>query len=675
MTSKTAIIRNALSLSLGLGIFLAVQAAPPSPRSHAVDAKDPLPPEETRVKESNGEAAAPSKAASPPGTEEPLAEERVDDLALMDQESLESEREITALVREAAARFGSRKLTELSIRKAALLALRKNLDIQRRYVGEDIAQAALREAEAVFNPEILLSFNYDRSETLTRIQRDRRVVRGTQPSDAILGEHLLRSTEPVAVDPRDPTVVTSEERPAGRRPTRVIASQPIPGVANDTLTYRAQVSQQLPWGSNLTLAYQALDRETFFVNNSAALLRPGLTTAGSYHRPWVSSFIANLRLPLPGSKDFGPYAEQDVGIKLADLSRERAFWVAESAINNTLRDTEVRYWDLIRALLSLRVTVENRRGMEQLLAKTQKLYDLRMVTNYDKAQVDAELARLQSQEESAWNDYVVASNELTRLLNLDESQVLLPAGYTQTLTHALSEQSDLDAVTTRGSTDNPDLAGSMVDVKVARIEQERRAVRTRPDVRLSATANVLQNNGVFGYKSFGDSIGNTFSPDRVRQTYTVEYLYPWGNQALKARLAQTEAATRRQDLLVGLTNNRVYREINNAQIGLVSANERVEITARNVELAQLSYEKAVAQRELGTVTEYEIVEQNRSLLTARLNHIRAKTERKQAEAQLLAALGVLPKSYAERTAQTALDRHRLEVLAANHVLRHFGDHP
>lgn len=651
MTLNTKITRSALSLGLGLWVSMAGLAAPPP--SPAQDA------------------------------ERPLAEERVEDLALVDQASLQSERELNALIKDAAGRFGNRRLTELSLRGAALLALRKNLDIQRRYVGEDIAQAALREAEAVFNPELFLAFNYDRSETFTRIQHDRRFQRATRLQPRGTGPtsntpaNILNPDDPVEVDPRNPRAEFLNPRDATKVPKRIVASQaPLTG-PTESYTYDAQLFQQLPWGANLTLAYQALDQETFFINNSAAFRfnRPDFTLFGSYGRPWVSSFLASLSLPLPGSKDFGPYAEQDVGIKLADLSKERAFWVAESAINTTLRDMEVGYWDLIRTLLNLRVTIENRRGVEQLLARTEKLYELRIATNYDKAQVDAELARLQSQEESAWNAYVVASNALVRLLNLEETQVLLPVGYTQTLAYALSEQRDLNTVTSRGSTDNPDLAGVSVDVKAARIEQERRAVRTRPDVRLTATANVLQSNGVFGYNSFGDSINKTFDPDVLQQTYRVEYLYPWGNQAVKARLAQAEAVTTRQDLVVGLTNNRIYRDINNAQIDLASAEERVKITARNVELAELAYEKAIAQRELGGVTEYEIVQQNQRLLTARLDHIQAKTVRKQAEAQLLAALGVLPKSYAERTAQTALDRYRLEVLAANHVLRHFGDNP
>jgi outer membrane protein TolC len=626
-------------------------------------------------------AAPPQPTGQDP--EGPLAEEHVEDLVMEDQTSLESEREANALIRDAAARFGNRRLTELSIRKAALYSLRRSLDIQRRYVGQDIARWALHEVEAVFNPVLLLAFTYGHSETFTRIEHDQRFKQASQNQPVGTGNNpnrvapIVTPQNPEQVDPRNPRIELTAPRAAGKVPSTIPASvAPVTGPTN-SYTYDAELDQVLPWGGNLRLAYRALDQETFFINNSASFLsnQPGFTSFGSYNRPWVSSFLTQLVLPLPGSKEFGPYAEQSVAIKLADLNKERAFWLAESVINTTLRDMEVSYWELLRAQLNLRVTIENRQGVEQLLARTQKLYDLRMATNYDKAQVDAELARLQSLEESAWNAYVVASNALVRLLNLEETEVLLPVGYTQTLAYALSEQQDINAITSRGSADNPDLAAASVDVKSARIDQERSAVRTRPDVRLVATVNSIQSNGVYGYQSFGDSINKTFDPDVLQQNYSLVYLYPWRNQAVKARLNQAEAVTTRQELVVKQTDNSIYRDINNAQIALNSAGERVKITARNVELAELTYEKAVAQGELGLVGAYEIVQQNQRLLTARLDYIQAKTVRKQAEAQLLAALGVLPKSYAERTAQTALDRHRLNVLAANHVLRHFGDSP
>jgi outer membrane protein TolC len=210
-------------------------------------------------------------------------------------------------------------------------------------------------------------------------------------------------------------------------------------------------------------------------------------------------------------------------------------------------------------------------------------------------------------------------------------------------------------------------------VQAARIEQRRRAVRTRPDLIFVADVAVQHSNSRFGYESFEDSVANLVEPDSIQQAYSLAYLYPWGNRAVKAQHAAAKAATERQDLLLRQTDNRIIRDINNAWAALRSADSRIEITARNVQLAKTAYDKALQQQAERAVTEYELVLQSGRLLTAEQNHILAQTRRKRAEARLLAALGRLPRVYAERIAQTDLDRYRLKLLSVNHVLRHFGE--
>src|SRR5205823_12801908 len=118
------------------------------------------------------------------------------------------------------------------------------------------------------------------------------------------------------------------------------------------------------------------------------------------------SLLATLVLPVPGSKNFGPYADQEVAIKLADLGKDRAYWVVEDIINTTLRDVDITYWNLVNSLLNLQITFDNRQQVGTLLEKTQGLYDRSEATTYDKAQAEAELARIQGVEEDAWNNYV-----------------------------------------------------------------------------------------------------------------------------------------------------------------------------------------------------------------------------------------------------------------------------
>ncbi|MGH8655486.1 MAG: TolC family protein [Gammaproteobacteria bacterium] len=609
---------------------------------------------------------------------DPMVQGRVEDIAIVDQKDMAEEQQLGALIRnelksgkESVGRLKNKKPMRLSPRAAVLSALRKNLSIHRSQVVEEIAKAALIEAEAVFDPVLLLAFAYDRSETFDRIERDLRFRRATTPDAQ--GRNILGSTDPT--DTRNPRAEFETPRSDRFSSTTITASRsPLTG-PTESFTYDVTLFQQLPWGADLTLAYQALDQDTFFINNPLAFAgeRSDLTSFGSYERPWVSSLLTRLILPVPGSKNFGRYAEQEVAIKLADLGKERAFWDVQSIINATLLVVDRAYWDLVNTLLGLRVTIENRGGVERLLAQTMRLFELQEATNYDKAQIEAELARVQGEEESAWDAYRVASNALVTLLDLEEDRVILPAEYSQVLAKLfpIPQKNTID----RGGADNPDRAAASVDLRAARIEQQRRAVRTRPDINFVGEAMFRQTNQIFGYESLGESIENVVDPDTVFQTYRVEYLYPWGNRAVKARLAQAQAVTTRQSLALRATDNGIHRDLNDALVALASANERVAINEHNVQLRELAYQKALQQQQLRVVTEYEVVEQNKRLLTARLGRIQAQTDRKRAEAEVLAALGIIASTYAERSSQTKIDRHRLTLLEANRVLHHFGDKP
>lgn len=601
----------------------------------------------------------------------------VQEIALTDQADLENERQIHAVIKreistekEVAGRFVGKRITEIDQWETAFLALRKNLSIRRGYIAEQIAKQALLEAQAVFDPVLTLSVAYDHSETFTRRERDLRFRRGTGPDRILEGD---------PDDPRGTQVEFNQARPEGFSPSDIVASQaPITGPTK-RLTYDVSLFQQLPWGARLFLTYEAIDQERFFTNFPAFFRnnpnpQPGFVAFGSYDRPWISSLLATLVLPVPGSRNFGPYADQEVAIKLQDLGKDRAYWVVEDIINTTLRDVDIAYWDLVNSLLSLQITLDNRQQVGTLLEKTLELYNLEEATTYDKAQAEAELARIQGVEEDAWNNYVLASDALVRLLDKEADELLLPVGFTRTLKLPFPPASlRLEELAAAGTADNPARIASTIDVQAARIEQRRRAVRTRPDVNFTADVAVQQSNSRFGYKSFEDSVANLVEPDSIQQTYSLAYLYPWGNRAVKAQHAAAKAATERQGLLLRQTDNRIIRDINNAWAALRSADSRIEITARNVQLAKTAYEKALQQQAERAVTEYELVLQSGRLLTAKQNHILAQTRRKRAEARLLAALGRLPRVYAERIAQTDLDRYRLKLLSVNHVLRHFGE--
>ena len=617
-------------------------------------------------------SAEPS-AVPPAGTRE------LDTLNATDNDVRQTEEALAALIRREAAahgapgRLANKRIVALAPNEAALKALRKNLGIQRSRVAERIAKAALVEAQAVFDPVVLLSFRYDHAETFTRIEQDQRFRRATD--EAVAGFEG-RPVIPVD-DPRDTTgtvIVFEQPRTEGTSSRSVAASiAPITG-PTEAFNYEVTLEQQLPWGARFELLYQAVDQDTFFIDNGELLAdNPNpplqLINFGSFDRPWVSSLLTRLALPLPGSKEFGRYAAQEVGIYRARFDKERAFWDVETAINDTLLEVDVAYWDLIRTLLGLQATIENRALVEKRLEVAKRRFELREATNYDLAQVQDELARVRGEEERSWNTYVLASDALVRLLDLPASDVLLPQAYQRALQRPFVAPGEATVSA------NPERLATTVDVKQAHLTEATNRVRKRPDINVQAEAEFSQSNSVFGYESLTESIGNIADPDAMTQTYRIDYLYPWGNRAVKAAFRQAQAERQRQQLLLRETENRLARELRDAEVELASATERVSVTRRNVQLASLAYEKAISEERVGAVREVEVVSQSVQLLNAKLQYIRSLAERKQAEAQVLAAIGVLGHAYAERLAQSPLEHYRISLLSANGLLQHFGPPP
>jgi outer membrane protein TolC len=127
-----------------------------------------------------------------------------------------------------------------------------------------------------------------------------------------------------------------------------------------------------------------------------------------------------------------------------------------------------------------------------------------------------------------------------------------------------------------------------------------------------------------------------------------------------------------QHLAERSVKNRLVTAFEQARINLNSARQRIEITRRNRDLAGKVYERALRFQRSRKVTEFEIIERLRSLLSAKNDHIEALIAAKKAESTLLASVGLLSERYAQRISQTPVDRHRLKALAAGGLLKYFG---
>jgi outer membrane protein TolC len=623
--------------------------------------------------------APPAPAAEEPVIGVPLAE-------LLDKRVAEQDKAAARLVEEALAaklktgtwrRLERKHLVRLPAAEAALQALKKNLGIEISRHEAERVRRALMEAQAVFDPILDLSFSYDERDTHERtlmgtVNRlpfnvptggspgpgcvpapgsKRLCLSGeAQMATAFIGGGGIRS---ILFDPRrsDPEAEQT-----------IFASRNQPNGPTQTYTYTMALTQQLPWGPRYDVSVVTTDRDVFYDNS-------GHTFGAS----WASNLIFNLEIPLPGGRNFGPYAVFDTQIKLAGKQRERGFWGLKSSINTTLLQVNLAYLDLIEALENLHITTEDRELVQHNTAHTQRLFDNGFATAFDKAQIEAELAQARAREQEAQNNFILASDFLATLIEYSDkaarNNIYLPMGYAAWLDQPL--EFDAKQALMVAKEHQPDLQLSRVDYESSEILKRGAAVEARPDVILNAQIQSIQNGSVFGYKSYWESIGAIGDPDTLNQSYAISYRYPWGNRALRARYAQAKHGVEDSVLNKRETYNAVAQGVNDALSGIKTARARIMRAEQNLNAARLAYNSLANRAAEGEINEFEVIINIQQLLAAKRARIAAIVDNKRAEANLLAAQGLIARHYAGIIAPTALERHRLNILSKREDLQYF----
>ncbi len=556
--------------------------------------------------------------------------------------------------------LNTRKTVTLSNRGATMMALDKNLSLRRGMLSDQIAQDALTEARAVFDPVLTLSLAYDRTQANTRIETVDRFQSATTVDEN--GNNVL--VIDAALDPRNPVVIFTEPREEGERgDAQILANQkPITG-NDDSWTMGVGLEQALPWGGAVQINYQAINKDTHFINNPNVFTdnpNPPLNLIGfgSYKRPWVSQLLASLQMPLPGTKDFGQYAPQTLNKRKADLNRQSASFAIKGVINKTLKQVDTAYWDLVESALAVEAGEESRIAAEKQLASAKRLYSAQSANNFDIAQAEMTMAGSVVSILQIWSNYLKASDQLAVLLDMPANSLIVPEGYSTEVAavESVSQTSD------NAIEQHPDLQAEKFLSELQKIESDAGRNRTAPDLTFNVELGLRQSNLIYGYKSFADSLSSVFDPDISTQSLGLSYSLPLGNRALKAANRASAAGYNQSKFNLQATRNNLDSNLLNAEAGLEAAQQRLLYLTEAFHFAQSSYTKALAQQRRRDVREFELAGQHARLLQARLDYIAALISIKRAETALLEAQGILNQKYASKISTLPVDQKRLSLL-------------
>ena len=557
-----------------------------------------------------------------------------------------------------------KKIRVLSLRDAAMMALRKNLDIKLGRENADRIRRAIQEAEAVFDPIFSVSAGYDQLQKYSRSQGviilPALAKKSTPQIDSIAFYWTVLGNSFSTLKPGycqvQQGLLCARDVPA---------SQSDPNGPTKTWNINLEVDQQLPWGPSFSISTVTTDQNHYYDS-----------LGHSYDRDWATTLLLNVNIPVPGGKDFGPNAPADVSVRLSKKAAERADWDLRAVINSTLVNTDTSYWTLVRALENLVIVAQNRGLMEQQQARTDRFFSQGLTTAYGKAQVDAEVARLKVLEEAAKVNVVTASNSLALLLvqsgEAADPYLFLPRDFAPLLQKLLVVDSG-NAVA-EGLKNRPDLAAEKVSKQASEISLAFAEHQLKPDLNVNANLGLKQDASTVGYRDFFDSmsaLGST--PDTATQSATATYNRPWGNRSLKAQYTIAQKSDENQSVVIRGVENNIVQQVNDALANVLGARARIDLADKNVEFAQAAYDKLAKRRDSGgDVRELELITKSQDLLAAKSTRINALIDNKVAESQLLAAEGIIASTYGELTARNDFERTRLKRLSDMFPLQFFS---
>jgi len=569
----------------------------------------------------------------------------------------------------ALAYFKGKTLLETSFYQAVQRALDKNLSVKFADKGFDRAGYSITRAKSVFDPVFSLQLNGTQTDTFERREfiNRRRFIAGELQNEIV--DAIFNTT--TAQEPDDP-VEGFERRGAFDRAGARARFR--------TETITESFGQQLPWGSIFTTSFTQKHSKTIFqeftlddsftINDTETGLdangevQPILDSDGinqrkrsvffeqhgrivhdRTQRPWSSSLNVRLVVPLPYTKDWGPYGPAEVPVKLAEASRDQAYWSLQSTINSTLLSVNLNYWNVVRAIRRLELTIKTRQGMDQVAQKTDELLKAGRSTNYEKTLALQQLATIRRGEQSEWANYVAASNSLKSILDEDKDTVILPVAYGEMLT-AVPPVSMEEAVAISVAS-NPDLQAAKINVQLADISLKFSKNQALPDLKLTTGMSWLQSSAVYGYSNVGASVAALMRPDERDSFMILNYRVPWGNKPALERLTEAEERYKQAQKSMLSVANSINHRLQDAITGLNGARERAALADKNKELADSLYGSAIERFGLQRLTMFELVNKNSEVLNAGFRAIDAQIEVKQQEAQLLAAEGTLTNHYAD----------------------------
>jgi outer membrane protein TolC len=379
------------------------------------------------------------------------------------------------------------------------------------------------------------------------------------------------------------------------------------------------VRQRLPWGAGTWSISWDTSRTT--TNNPISSFDPSLQ----------SGFEVAFSQPLLKDRKIDSARNQYIIAKRNQASSELRF---RESVVQTVAAVKQAYWTLKASVANIGVQQRSLELARELARENKVRVDAGQAPPLDLVQVEAEVAQRRENLIRATTAAEDAEDRLRRLI-MDPSD----ASFWRVRLDPIQDPSargalpDVDAAVARALDVRYDLARAGHELENARTNVEFLANQKLPDVRLETS---YRGNGLGGTqllrtgafpgvisgtrnRSFGDALGQIFTPDYPTWSVGVTVSYPLGRSYDDASLARAEVERRQAAAQIASLRLQAAETVRQAARQIRSTNERVDAAGAAATFAQQRFDAEQRRYEVGLSTTFLVTQAQRDLLQAQVN--------------------------------------------------------
>ena len=410
------------------------------------------------------------------------------------------------------------------------------------------------------------------------------------------------------------------------QPTSTTAGLP-PGsttISASTNTFNGSLTQQVPWHGGSFLLNMNNNRQT--TTSLSATVNP------QYNSSWLAQYtqpiLRNFSIDSNRNQLLITKINQDISdIQIAQL------------VTNTLANVRNAYWDYVFAIQSIEVAQQSLNLAEELIRNNQAKVEIGTLAPIEVVSSQTQAAAARQQLVTAQGTARTAEITLKRLI--------------------VSGTNDPLWTSTIDPVDRPDFSPAPIDVAAATA----RALATRSDV-LQVKKNLQANNlslefldnqtlpqadvvaryqssGVGGTRfittgngvnrevlevipgGYGDALSTLFKQKQPNWTLSLNFSYPLGLTATRASIARAKILQNQIDVQLRQIDLAVASDVTNAAVAVQNATERVQAAQSALGFAQQQLDAENNKFAVGMSTNFQIVQVQRDLATAKNNELSA----------------------------------------------------